>query len=434
MPESYDVAVIGGGFAGVTAARELRLRGHRVVIVEARDRLGGRTWVSEFCGLPVEMGGQWVHWLQPYVWAEIGRYGLGIEESPHAERGGWISGGRLIEAPADAYYARLNEAIDRYCHDARVVFERPFDPLFAADRVAQIDGQSVRDRLDAMDLPRETRDLLDGEWAGVGHAPNGETGLSVALRWYALSGWDGRLIHDTTGRYTLAGGTRSLIDAMVSDARPDVLLSAPVAAVEQDNQMVAVTTRNGQRLAARAVVMTAPLNTWNAIAFTPALSAAKMAVAGEGQASRGVKVWVRVRNEIAPFFGSAPDDHALNWLGTAHSLPGATILVGFGAAADRLDIADRAAVQRAVQEFLPGVIVEEAGGHNWVADEFSRGTWPVFRPHQLTRSLRALQEREGRVFMAGSESANGWSGFIDGAIESGLTAARKVAAFLAAPG
>ncbi len=431
MADRYDAVVIGGGFAGVTAARELRLRGYRVLIVEARDRLGGRTWVGEFAGLPVEMGGQWIHWLQPHVWAELNRYGLRIAESPHAERGGWIGNGRLIETTADAYYARVNAAIYRFCHDARTVLERPFDPLFDAEAVAAIDGQSVRDRLAQMDLPREDVDLLDGEWAGVGHAPNAETGLSVALRWYALAGWDANMLHDTTGRYTFADGTRSLIDAMVADARPEILLSSPVAAVEQDDGAVTVTTRDGRRFSARSAVMSAPLNTWRAIAFAPRLSALKEQAAAEGQASRGVKVWVRVRGEIAPFFGSAPDAHAINWLGTAARVAGDTVLVGFGAAADRLDVGDRSAVEAAVREFLPGADVAEAGGHDWVADEFSRGTWPVFRPRQLTRYLRALQEPEGRVFIAGSEAANGWSGFIDGAIESGLTAARRVAAFLA---
>src|SRR5881397_2102221 len=81
-----DVVVIGGGFAGVTAARDLRQRGYRVLILEARDRLGGRTWTAEFAGQPVEMGGAWVHWCQPHVWAEITRYGLQITESPPGRR------------------------------------------------------------------------------------------------------------------------------------------------------------------------------------------------------------------------------------------------------------------------------------------------------------------------------------------------------------
>lgn len=434
VQETYNVVVIGGGFAGVTAARELRQRGRSVLILEARDRLGGRTWVAEFSGLPVEMGGTWVHWMQPHVWAEITRYGLQIVESPHAERCGWITGGTLKEMPADEYYSVLNDAIARFCHDARAVFERPFDPLFNAEAIAAIDGLSVRDRLESMDLPREVVDLLDGEWSAVGHAPNAEAGLSVALRWFALSGWDAQLIHDTGGRYKFAAGTRSLIDAMVADGAPDVLLSSPVAAVEQDAGTVTVTTRAGQSFSARAVVMTAPLNTWNAITFRPALSSGKQAAAAEGQASRGVKVWVRVRGEMQPFFATAPDDHALTWIGPEYRVPGATVLVGFGPAADRLDLGDREAVAAAVRELLPGAVVVEVGGHDWVADEFSRGTWPVCRPRQLTRYQRALQQAEGRVFIAGSEMANGWSGFIDGAIESGLRAARQVTEFLGSAG
>ncbi len=84
-----------------------------------------------------------------------------------------------------------------------------------------------------------------------------------------------------------------------------------------------------------------------------------------------------------------------------------------------------------MRAFLPDAEVEEVAAHDWVADEFSRGTWPVYRPRQLTRYLRALQQPEGRVLLAGSEMANGWCGFIDGAIESGLRVSRVVAHLLA---
>ena len=85
-----DAIVVGGGFAGATAARELSRAGCRVVLLEARDRLGGRTWTSSFAGQPVEMGGTWVHWHQPHVWAELTRYGLELAESrqlrPHVRQ------------------------------------------------------------------------------------------------------------------------------------------------------------------------------------------------------------------------------------------------------------------------------------------------------------------------------------------------------------
>ena len=431
MAARYDVVVIGGGFAGVTAARDLRWRGYRVLILEARDRLGGRTWTAEFAGQPVEMGGTWVHWFQPHVWAEITRYGLQIIESPRAdERRAWITDGTLYHAPAQTFYPMLNEAIRRFCHDAHTVFERPHDPLFNQEAVAAIDAQSVRDRLDTLDLPRETSDLLNGLWASACNAPIAEAGLSVPLRWFALAGWDGLRMLDAEARYKLVDGTRRLIEAMVADGQPDILLSAPVARVEQDGDGVSVVTRDGWTFAARTVVVTAPLNTLRALEFRPALSSGKQAAVAEGQASRGVKVWIRVRGEVPHFSGTAPDDYGLTSLHSEAHLPGATLLVGFGPAADRLDPSDREAVARAVRAFLPEAEVEEVGGHDWVADEFSRGTWPVYRPQQLTRHLRVLQQREGRVLLAGSEMANGWCDFIDGAIESGLTAARRVADLL----
>jgi monoamine oxidase len=73
---TYDVIVIGAGYTGLTAARDLTTTGHRVLLLEARDRIGGRTWSSNIEGYPFEMGGTWVHWNQPFVYREIARYGL----------------------------------------------------------------------------------------------------------------------------------------------------------------------------------------------------------------------------------------------------------------------------------------------------------------------------------------------------------------------
>ena len=77
-----DVVIVGAGFAGVTAARELTMRGRSAVLVEARDRLGGRTYTSDHDGHAMELGGTWVHPLQPKVGAEISRYGTETETFP----------------------------------------------------------------------------------------------------------------------------------------------------------------------------------------------------------------------------------------------------------------------------------------------------------------------------------------------------------------
>ena len=102
-----DVIVVGGGFAGLTASRELRAAGHRVLILEGRNRLGGRTWTSDFDGTDVELGGAFVHWFQPHVFAEMTRYGVPFKIPPEPERWSYISAGRMHDtrggrsAPAD---------------------------------------------------------------------------------------------------------------------------------------------------------------------------------------------------------------------------------------------------------------------------------------------------------------------------------------------
>ena len=68
-----DVVVIGAGFAGLVAARELGRAGLDVLVLEARGRVGGRTWTDRRLGHDLELGGTWVHWVQPHTWAEMTR-------------------------------------------------------------------------------------------------------------------------------------------------------------------------------------------------------------------------------------------------------------------------------------------------------------------------------------------------------------------------
>jgi monoamine oxidase len=83
-----------------------------------------------------------------------------------------------------------------------------------------------------------------------------------------------------------------------------------------------------------------------------------------------------------------------------------------------------------VRSFIPGAKVLAICGHDWRHDPYSLETWAVFRPGQISRDERQLRTAEGRLVFAGAHTALRWTGFIDGAIESGIRAADEASAFL----
>jgi monoamine oxidase len=193
---------------------------------------------------------------------------------------------------------------------------------------------------------------------------------------------------------------------------------------------VEVQTRNGDILRARACILTVPLNVLPHIRFDDGLSPAKREAIALGQASRGIKLWLRVRGERRGVNAIKPG-HPFGYLMTDRLLPdGSQLLIGFGRDAAAIDADDRAAVQRGLDELAPGLEIVDATTHDWLADEFARGTWAIHRPGWYTRYHAAMREPERRLVFAGSDLADGWSGFVDGAIESGLRAAVQVQALL----
>ncbi len=427
----YDVIVLGAGFAGVTAARELRMKGLRVLVLEARPRIGGRTFTSAAGGHEFELGGAFVHWTQPYVWSEITRYGMEIEEPALTTipRSAWVTSGERREGSLDDLSLLGFRGSGAFFYDALQVLPRPHDQLFVPE-IAELDPISVADRLEGLGLPQEQRDILNAIFATSCHCDPSQAGLIEMLRWYSLPGATLQAYMDSVGRYWLRGGTKTLIERMLADGRPELRLSTAVQSVRHSVDEVVVTTDAGETVSARAIVVTIPLNVLGQIDFSPALSPEKRAAAGEGHAGSGVKLHIKVRGQLGGFSGIAPWPAPLSSLMTEHLDADGTVLTAFGPSGKLLDINDDGAIQDAVRRLLPDAEVEWAVGYDWNSDPYARGTWCVFRPGQLTRYLRELQRPEGRVFYASGDNANGWRGFIDGAIESGIRASREVAAAL----
>jgi monoamine oxidase len=427
--DNYDVIIVGGGFAGLVAARELRLLGHRVLLLEARDRLGGRTWTDHRLGCPLEMGGTYVHWYQPHVWTEITRYGLEVVPAPKAERVYWITDGQVVSGTVDEFNKKVKAGLERVMKESKKYMPFPYNPLYEPS-VREIDGTSIADYMKDFGLTKEEYDILHGFIASDFSGAPEEGGATQMFRWWVFSNGDWDVHLDIVSGFKLKHGTRSLVEAIAADAAADIRLSTIVTKIEHEDHRIRVHTKDGQEFHARATIVTVPLTTLKNIDFQPALSKEKRAASEEGQTSKGIKVWARIRGEYSPFNAIAPGNYPINSVHVDRRLDGDSLIVGFGSDAKLLDPTDRHAVEQALRCWLPDVEVIESTGHNWVEDEFTQETWPMLKTNQLTSYFEELRRPEQGVFLAGSTYATGWAGFIDGAIESGLTVSRQVHEYL----
>lgn len=423
--ESVDVIVIGAGFAGATAARDSAAAGNSVLVLEGRDRLGGRTWYRNFRGKEqkLEVGGTWIApEQQPYVKAEIERYGIHLFQSPEYGRFGWALGGEMIEEtfpfpPSD--WPALERIIARIDADSDRIrlFEEPLGQAGLED--LDIPFSDYVNRFDISDRVKDF--ILAWPTFYFGAYPDKLSALHV-LSWNTGFG-------STIGWYLLLvdkffGGTGVLIEKILNDQPVQVKYGVDITSINDEGNGVTVTAADGTQYQGKNVIVTAPINTWERIEFTPSLPFSHQAMATEKQAGESVKIWALVPKMEKTFFGVGMQTK-LKWLATEYTTDEGSYLCGFASAEADLDGSDLAAVTHAVQEFLPGTEVLAADFHDWNNDKFSNGTWMAYRPGQVMAHSHALQQPHGRIFFANSDLASGWAGWIDGAIESGIRAASQ---------
>jgi monoamine oxidase len=167
MMEEFDVAVIGAGMAGITAARDLSKKGLSVVVLEARDRIGGRTYLEKGLGDEIELGGAYVHWTQPHVWHELQKHGISLLPPLTATKAYWLADGSVHFGTEEEYYEALGPVMTQFFADARERFPLPF-MINAVDN-SDIERESIGDRIQSLGLSAYNRDVLDGALAGLVH-------------------------------------------------------------------------------------------------------------------------------------------------------------------------------------------------------------------------------------------------------------------------
>ena len=333
----YDVIVIGGGFSGVTAARDCKKNNLRTLLLEAKSRLGGRTFDTQFRGHHIELGGTWVHWTQPAVWSEIERYGIEVEETPGAtpDRVVVVDGAERSDFASSSRIDEIAAAMTRYFAESGLVWERPYDSQYRWKEIGQRDAMSAAARLQQIKLNSMQRGFLVSVLEAMAHCPIEQASYVEMLRWYALSLNSWATAVDALSRYKMRDGTGALARRIAADGGADIRLNAPVSRVEQRDGVVLVTARGEPAISARAVILALPPRVLKNIEFAPALSDTKIAATRSAYPECGIKVYAEVKGRLGKVEWASPSLPGAGLFFTYAELEQNTLLVFLGRAGCR---------------------------------------------------------------------------------------------------
>jgi monoamine oxidase len=426
--DDVDVVVIGGGFAGVIATRELVHAGHSVTLIEARDRLGGRTHFKDGAlqGLSLEMGGQFLSPSEPMVSAEVKRYGVPITEpEAYGLPSVWVleketrHGALPIDdrdyIELETLIAVLVDESSRIDPDLSLTsqgllhLDTPFDDFLRSKGV----GSSLREYASLLFSPFFARESIH------------EVSAVHALRMIRSAGGLWRFIGGDV--QWLENGTRSLLDAITDDAVSSgahVRLSSPVTRIEHDDHGVRV-SGEGFTIRAGAAVVAVPLAPLGLIQFAPALGTARLQASQERRYAEGHKIWAVLRDAPEDFYavGRGPGIH---YIDTFDTVADGTLVYTFGPALNWLDGNDRGRLQSAIRRFLPDAEVVDCAATDWKHEPYTLGSWSHYGPGQVRRFEEMLPTAQGRLAFAGSDTSWRWPGYVEGAVATGYQAAERV--------
>jgi len=456
---SADVVVVGAGFAGLTAARKLRRAGRSVVVLEARERVGGRVWNHDLGGGVVsERGGTFAGPTQDRVLA-LARE-LGIRKFNTYDKGDnvYVADGKRSTysdtgitgtAPPDPLIlGQLATVVSELDEMSKTV---PVDAPWKAPNAAKWDGVTLESFLDSHNPTKRFSDLVAASTRPIFGAEPRELSLLFTLFYVAASGNEKHpgtfeRNFDTRGgaqMWRFVGGSQRIALQMADQLGPRVLLGSPVRNIVQGRGGVTVHTDRAS-FRGKQVIVAVPPALAGRIEYDPILPFERDQLTqryGQGTLTKATAVYDRPFWREAGLNGSALDlSGPVNFTvddSPPDGKPG--IVFGFigGDRARSYNRMSRASRRAAVLDQFATFFGSRARKPraffetSWSGEQWTRGC-PVGIPSTGTLLAYGAQIREpvGRIHWAGTETSTFWNGYMDGAVRSGERAAAEVIARL----
>ncbi|HUO07654.1 MAG TPA: FAD-dependent oxidoreductase [Phycisphaerae bacterium] len=431
------VVVVGAGLSGLACAYELKSAGYEVLVLEARNRVGGRvlTFTDMVRGKHIEGGGELIGTNHP-TWMSYGaKFGLELKEIPEDEslEAPIVIGGRKLEKEeAEVLYKEMDAAFATLNEAARSV--NAAEP-WQTPNAAALDARSMGDWFAGVETSHHTKRAIRAELEANEGVPLEKQSYLAFLTMIKAGGVEKYWTDSETVR--CLSGNQKLAEKLAGGLGESVQIGRPVLSLAIGGDRVMVTAMDGDHYTAEDVVLTMPPSTWNDLRVSPALPAGLVPQMGPA-----VKYLAAVKRPFWKDAGLAADsltdgDIAMTWDGTAGQKGEENaLLVGFsgGPAADHLRTRMPAEREAYCRDYLGRVFphfddnVQSVRFMNWPSDPYTKAGYTFFAPRQVTSIGPTLKAGIGRLHFAGEYASLGFPGYMEGALETGVAVARQIVA------
>lgn len=441
-----DCCVIGGGFAGLTAALRLKQAGRSVAVLEARDRLGGRTFTEvRGDGCWIDRGGAWIGPGQDRVRALMNEFGVGSYRQYTDGQALMVVDGKQYRYTGTIPWTmspwasiHLGAGFAELAHLCKSI---PLDAPWDAKNAEKWDRITLAQWLNRTVRSRTAHDLLETAIAGSYTSAASEVSMLFALYQMASGGGPNFVFSVRGGSQDSrpVGGMGAIYRAMAAELGETIRLSQPVHGIEQDDAGVTVHAGRSALRAHRAIVAV-PLAIAGQIRYEPMLPVDRSLLHQRVPSGSIIKTSVVYaepfwRHDGLSGQSAAPGSPATVTLDacTDTARPGILCVITEGPTARRIGHLDATDRRTAILRELAGRFGTKAGSpedyveQDWSAERYSGGGMLSHTPTGvLTQFGRALREPCDRIHWAGTESSAVMCGWVDGAVRSGERAASEV--------